>query len=186
MSAWSKTVTLGLLAITLAVAAPGPARADTHWVLEHSTLVYHVSHPLHQTEGTSHAGRGKGVCKAGSCEFLVAVAVKSFESGDTNRDLHMLQAARGAQFPIVTVRTELPESALSSSTVHATLVIEFAGQTAHFPDVPLQLTVHGNEAHLTGTIPATLANFKIDPPTLLAIPVRNDLPVRFDMTWRRQ
>lgn len=57
--------------------------ANSQWVLQQSTLTYHVSHPLHQVD---------------------AVAVKSFDSGDSNRDLHMLQVTRGAEFPIVTVR----------------------------------------------------------------------------------
>ena len=70
-----------------------------------------MSHPLHQTEGVSHAARGKGVCHAGQCDFLIAVPVKSFDSGDSNRDLHMLQVTRGAEFPMVTVRTRLPETA---------------------------------------------------------------------------
>src|SRR5579863_8091519 len=82
--------------------------ADTQWVLDQATLTYHVSHPLHQTEGVSKAAKGKGVCHAGQCDFLVAAPVKSFDSGDSNRDLHMLQATRGAQFPLITVRTRLP------------------------------------------------------------------------------
>ena len=47
--------------------------------------------------GTKHVAKGKGVCKDGQCDFLLAVPVKSFDSGDTNRDLHMLQVTRGAQ-----------------------------------------------------------------------------------------
>jgi hypothetical protein len=35
---------------------------------------------------------------------------------------------RGAEFPIVTVRTRLPESAASSATINADLEIQFAGQ----------------------------------------------------------
>jgi hypothetical protein len=31
--------------------------ADTQWVLAQSTLTYHVSHPLHETDGVSHAAR---------------------------------------------------------------------------------------------------------------------------------
>src|ERR1700675_2030907 len=93
---------------------PVLAQADRQWVLDQSTLTYHVSHPLHQVDGVSHAARGKGVCHAGQCDFLIAVPVKSFDSGDSNRDLHMQQATRGAQFPIVSVRTRLPEGASSS------------------------------------------------------------------------
>src|SRR5580658_2437585 len=122
-----------LLAVFLLV-APALA-ADSQWVLEQSTLTYHVSHPLHQSEGVSHAARGKGVCHAGQCEFLIAVPVKSFDSGDSNRDLHMLQVTRGAQFPMVTVRTRLPEAASASTTVHADLEIQFAGQAVHYKEV---------------------------------------------------
>ncbi len=172
-----------LMAFAL-LALPILAAADGQWVLEQCTLTYHVSHPLHQTEGVSHAARGKGVCHAGQCDFLIAVPVKSFDSGDSNRDLHMLQVTRGAEFPMVIVRTRLPESAATSATVNADLEIQFAGQTAQYKQVPFKLVTQGGETHITGTIPATLADFKIDPPSLLTMPVKNDIPVRVEMTWR--
>jgi hypothetical protein len=173
-----------LLTFSLLV-APALA-ADSQWVLEQSTLTYHVSHPLHQSEGVTHAARGKGVCHAGQCDFLIAVPVKSFDSGDSNRDLHMLQVTRGAEFPMVTVRTRLPEAASASATVHADLEIQFAGQTAHYKDVSFQLATQGNETKISGTIPATLSDFKIDPPSLLTLPVKNEIPVRVEMTWHPQ
>src|ERR1039457_4858304 len=105
------------------------AQADSQWVLEQSTLTYHVSHPLHQSEGVSKAARGKGVFQAGQCDFLIAVPVKSFDSGDSNRDLHMRQATRGAQRPRATPPTRLPETTPTSATIHADLEIQFAGQT---------------------------------------------------------
>jgi len=172
------------LAALPALAAPAFAGPDSQWVLERGTLTYHVSHPLHQTEGVSHEVKGKGVCHDGQCSFLIAVPVKSFDSGDSNRDLHMLQVTRGAQFPLVTVRTRLPESTAASATIHVDLEIEFAGHTAQYKQVPFQLETKGNETHISGTIPATLADFKIDPPSLLTMPVKNEIPVRVDMTWR--
>jgi hypothetical protein len=162
------------------------AWCDSQWVLKQSTLTYQVSHPLHKTEGVSHEARGKGVCHAGQCEFLTAVPVKSFDSGDSNRDLHMLQVTRGAEFPIITVRTRVPESASAAATTNVDLEIQFAGQTAHYQQVPFKLETHGSECHLAGTIPATLADFKIDPPSLLTIPVKNQIPVQVDMTWYLQ
>jgi hypothetical protein len=106
-----------LLVALFALSLPPLATAaDSLWVLDQSTLTYHVSHPLHQTDGVSHAARGKGICHEGQCDFLIAVPVKSFDSGDSNRDLHMLQVTRGAQFPLVTVRTRLPESASTYAT----------------------------------------------------------------------
>ena len=175
-----------ILIAFLFVAIPTFAGADSQWVLQQSTLTYHVSHPLHQTDGVSHAAKGKGVCHAGQCDFLIAVPVKSFDSGDSNRDLHMIQVTRGAEFPMVTVRTRLPESDAAASTINADLEIQFAGQTAQYKQVPFKLEKQGDEIHITGTIPATLADFKIDPPSLLTMPVKNEIPVRVDMTWHQQ
>ena len=155
-------------------------------MLARSTISYHVSHPLHQTDGTSYEARGKGVCQNGQCSFLIAAPVKSFTSGDSNRDLHMIQVVRGAQFPMVVVRTVLPDSAGSADTIRADLDVEFAGQTAHYKQVPFRLAIHGNDANVEGTIPMTLADFKIDPPSLLTIPVKNEVPVRVEMLWHRE
>ena len=175
-----------ILIAFLFLGLPTFAQTESQWVLEQSTLTYHVTHPLHQLDGVSHAARGKGVCHAGQCDFLIAVPVKSFDSGDSNRDLHMLQVVRGGQFPIVTVRTRLSEDASASTTVHADLEVQFAGQTANYKQVPFQLVTQGNEIRISGTIPATLSDFKIDPPSLLAMPVKNEIPVRVDMTWQKQ
>jgi len=176
-----------ILTVLLLLALPqlAPA-ADSQWVLEQSTLTYHVSHPLHQSEGVSHAARGKGVCHDGQCDLLIAVPVKSFDSGDSNRDIHMIQVTRGAQFPMVTVRTRLSDADSTSATIHADLEIQFAGQTAQYKQVSFQVVTQGNEARISGTIPSTLSDFKIDPPSLLTLPVKNEIPVRLDMTWRRQ
>jgi hypothetical protein len=109
--------------------------------------------------------------------------VKTFDSGDSNRDLHMLQVVRGGQYPLVTVRFRLAEEAGQSSTISADLDVEFAGQTAHYKQVPFQLTSQGKGLKITGTVPATCTDFKIDPPSLLTFPIKNEIPVRVEMTW---
>jgi len=164
---------------------PALAWADSQWVLDESTLAYHVSHPLHQFDGVSHAAKGKGICRDGECNFLIAVPVKSFDSGDSNRDLHMLQVTRGAEFPWVTVRARLPESAVESATINLDLEIQLAGQTFEYRHVPFQQVVQGSETRITGTIPLKLSDFKIDPPSLLTISIKNDVPVRVDLSWKR-
>src|SRR5271165_3210668 len=155
----TKTEKIFLAAPLLALVQLAGA-ADGQWVLQQSTLTYHVSHPLHQTDGVSHAARGKGVCHEGQCDFLIAVPVKTFDSGDSNRDLHMIQVTRGAEFPMVTVRTRLPEAASGSSAVKADLEIQFAGQTAQYKQVAFTLVTEGSDKRIAGTIPATLTDFK--------------------------
>lgn len=145
-----------------------------------------MSHPMHEVDGAGHAARGKGVCHAGQCDFLIAVPVRSFDSGDTNQDLHMMEAARGAQFPMVVVRAHFPETEIASSSIDADLEVQFAGQTAHSAHVPFERTMEANGVRITGAIPLTCSDFKIDRPSFLTVPIKNEIPVRVDMSWRSQ
>jgi len=63
---------------------------------------------------------------------------------------------------------------------------QFAGQIAHYKQVAFQHATQGTEARISGTIPTTLSDFKIDAPSFLAIPTKNEIPVRVEMTWRQQ
>ena len=155
------------------------------WTLEQSTLSYHMSHPMHQVDGISHGAKGKGNCQNGRCDFLIAAPVKSFDSSDTNRDLHMLEATRGAQFPMVVVRTEFAEAQIDAPTIYADLEVQFAGQTAHYAHVPFQRTAQGNDVSIRGIVPAACSDFKIERPTFLTVLIKNEIPVRVDMVWRR-
>lgn len=165
------------------LAVPAMAQTDQSWSLTQSTLTYHMSHPIHEVDGISHVARGKGICQAGQCNFLLAVPVKSFDSGDSNRDLHMIQVTRGAQFPVVTVRLSLAESILNQPTLECDLEVQFAGNTAHYSHVIFHQTIEGRNHHITGTVPSTLTDFKIDPPTFLTVPIKNEIPVRVDAIW---
>lgn len=162
------------------------ALAQTQWLLERSTLTYHMSHPIHEVDGVSTAARGKGTCVNGACNFLIAAPVNTFKSGDSNRDLHMIEAVRGAEFPIVVVRATFPESELVNSTIDADLQVQFAGQAAHYPHIPFQKTGSGDEVRIAGTIPSTCSDFRIQRPTFLTVPIKNEIPVRVDMTWKSQ
>lgn len=170
--------------ISLLLALSAAAQTSVQWVLEKSTLTYRVSHPLHDTEGVSHAARGKASCQAGQCDVLIAAPVKSFSSGDSNRDLHMLQVTRGAEFPLVSVRLRLPESAVESSAIDCDLEVEFAGQTARYKAVPFHQVKEGLSRHISGTVPAKLSDFGIPLPSLLAVPVKDEMPVTVETTWR--
>ncbi|MFZ0634446.1 MAG: YceI family protein [Candidatus Acidiferrales bacterium] len=174
-----------LLAMLLA-AVPARAQTRSQWTLEQSTLTYHVSHALNQVDGVSHAAQGTGTCHDGECDFLITVPVNTFDSANGHRDRHMLRVTHGEQFPTITVRTRLPESATESERIHADLEIQFAGQIAEYKQVTFQQVTQGNETRISGTIPTTLADFKIDPPSLFTMAIRNEIPVRVDMTWKKE
>jgi hypothetical protein len=180
------TILLRLALVSASFAIPAFAQSDAVYVLQQSSLTYHMSHPMHEVDGVSHAAKGKGICHAGQCDFLIAAPVKSFDSGDTNRDLHMLEATRGAQFPMVQVRTHFTESEPLSPAIFVDLEVQFAGQTAHYLHVPFQRTQQGITVHITGTVPALCSDFKIERPSFLTVPIKNEIPVRVDMTWQKQ
>jgi hypothetical protein len=85
---------------------------------------------------------------------------------------------------LITVRAHLPEYPDSAATIQADLEVQFAGQTMQYKQVAFQRVIKGGDTLITGTIPLTLSDFKIDPPTLLTLPVKNDIPVRVEMKWR--
>lgn len=176
--------TLALLCGALPVLAQ--TSPDRSLLLDESTLSYQMSHPIHEVDGVSHAAKGKGVCHTGFCDFLLAVPVKTFDSGDTNRDLHMIQVTRGAEFPVVTVRFRIPESDVDAPTFDCDLEVSFAGNTDHYYHVPFRQDVKGGTHHITGTIPSTLSGFKIPPPSFLGVAIKNEIPVRVDTTWHQQ
>jgi hypothetical protein len=169
----------------LLLALPAFSQTGSQWVLLKSSLTYHVTHPMHQIDGVSHAAKGKGTCHAGICDFLIAAPVNTFDTGDSNRDLHMLQVTRGAQFPMIIVRTRRPEAAIPSGAIYADLEVQFAGQTVTYKHVALEKKTNGNEVEITGTIPLKCTDFKLDPPSFLTVPIKNEIPVRVDMTWQR-
>ena len=175
----------GFVLALLLAPVPAAAQPDTQWVLDQSTLSYHMSHPMHEVDGKSTSAKGKGICHAGQCDFLIAAPVKSFDSGDTNRDLHMLETTKGAQYPMVVVRATFPEPESNAPTIVVDLEVEFAGQKAHYSQVTFQRTTQGNEVRIGGTIPSTCSDFKIDRPSFLTVPIKNEIPVKVEMSWRR-
>jgi len=180
-----KTLRAASMAVfALLGALPVFAQTDSTWFAIESTLTYHMSHPMHEVDGTSRGAKGKGICHGGECDFLIAVPVKTFDSGDTNRDLHMIEATRGAQFPLIELRAHFPQAETTQQWIHADLEVQFAGQTARYSQVPFERTQQGGEVRITGTIPLTCSDFKIDRPSFLTVPIKNEIPVRVDMAWQ--
>jgi hypothetical protein len=159
-----------------------------NWALEKSVISYQVTHPLHEVIGKSLSAKGKGVCYYGKCRFLVAVPVKSFDSGDNNRDLHMLQITRGADNPLIEVNTQFETETEGKlpKEVMADLEIQFAGKKVKYPKVKLEIaSLSSDEAHITGIIPLSLKDFEIKPPTLLGVPIQDLVPVKLEMFWKK-
>ena len=164
-----------------------PAGSKINWKLEKSEITYTVTHPFHVVHGKSIAAKGEGLRNSnGTCQFLVAVPVKSFNSGDNNRDLHMQEVTKAGLNPLIKVNVEIAKIAdqKAPQTLEAEADIDFAGKKASYPKVKLEV-VEWKEGriHITGIVPLTLKDFEITPPSLLTLPINNEVPVKLDMWW---
>ncbi len=178
-----------LLALAALWLPPAVFSADLkgNWELEKCELAYTVVHPLHTVHGKSLSARGKGVCCGGGWQFLVAVPVKSFESGDNNRDLHMLQAVRAGTYPMVEVLAKVTGGLEPKvpKRLKVDALVKFAGKEITYKAVSLDVQEWKPEGvRLAGKLPLTLKDFGITPPSLLTIPIHDDIPVQLDMVWR--
>lgn len=156
------------------------ALAEPAWKLEKSTLTYTVKHLLKTTSGTSHEARGKGVCEKSGCSFLVATPIKSFDSGNSNRDAHMLETMKGAAYPIVEVRVD--NFSPKKDSVAKTRV-SLAGKEKTY-EVPVKLRWEGEKKfHLDATIPFRMSDFDLERPSLLTRKIEDEVPVQASMDW---
>jgi hypothetical protein len=163
------------------------APEKVQWSLEKSEIRYTVTHPLHVVHGKSLSAKGKGVCYTDHCEFLVGVPVKSFDSGDQNRDLHMQEVTKAGLYPLIEVKVRTPEirSKLKPKTVLADLEVNFAGTTVEYKKVSLDVEWTADEAHITGGFTLSLKAFGITPPSLLTMPIKDEVPIELDMLWKQ-
>lgn len=152
------------------------------WDLKSGKLTYHVNFPLKKVEGVSKSVKGKGHCESGQCQFLVAAPVKSFESGDGNRDNHMLESTKAALNPIVAVKVKFPEEVVGNQ-LDLSAEVSFAGHTKTFEHVKATLATNSNETTVKGTLPLVLTDFKIDRPSLLGVSIDDAVPVDFELVW---
>lgn len=175
-----------LLILVLLSVGISPLVADSiqvagTWTLQSSELVYTVKHPLKTSVGKSSKARGKLRCTA-SCEFLIAVPVVSFDSGDSNRDLHMLETTKGAAFPVVTVRGSFNGGAVNSP-LKLDFLIEFAGQKATVTGIELTLASRAGKLEAVGGFTLKLSQFGIVKPSLLGMAVDDEVPITIKSVW---
>lgn len=173
------------LAVLLALAAATGAAAE-EWEVDGGTLTYTVTHALHVVHGVSHGVRGGARCER-TCSVLAAAAVDSFASGDSNRDLHMLQVARGAAHPVVAVQVgAFPLPGDGDGQVRADLDVSFAGGRRVYKDVSVRLERVEGRLRVRGVVPLRLTDLGIERPAFLGVPVKDECPVEFDVRWRRK
>ncbi len=152
------------------------AHAQTYELTE-GTARFKVKIPLKSIDIESQEVKGKVVC-AEECEFLLAVPIKSFTSGDSNRDLNMRDATDEGQFKWAEARGKFPPSVWSSTAETINATVKFHGVSTVYP---VRISEHGRKAGFT----LNLENHKIERPSLFMVKIDNEIPMTFELTWKK-
>jgi hypothetical protein len=173
-----------LLLLSLIFSQPSFALGKVVFELKESSTQYIVEHPAHTVESTSKSSRGKIECdEKMNCQYLVAVPVKSFDSGSSGRDQHMLEVTRASLHPMVQIKGQfkLVNSVEPSGQIEA--VISFAGEERKYDNLLVNWKKDGKIWHASGAWTLKFTDFKIERPALLLVPVKEEFQINFSQTW---
>jgi len=133
---------------------------------DESFIKYKLTHPLHEVEAISK----KGICIVNA--DTAAKKIKQFDSGNSNRDSHAMEVINAIKYP--------GAKFLSSNIVYKgdTLIISgamtFHGITKNIIFDAVQKWTN-NKLEIDGSFKLSLTAYKVDRPTLLMMPVNDDL-----------
>jgi polyisoprenoid-binding protein YceI len=148
-----------------------------------STLTYHMVHPLHSWTGTSNDVQGvlqyddaaKKVSKV-----AILAKVSSFDSKNSNRDSHMLEVTEALKYPNVSFSS----TSVSENGNHLVVkgLLTFHGVAKEISFNADQQQVKGQKV-VDGSFTVQLDQFKIERPSLMMMPVENDMKIDFHMVF---
>jgi hypothetical protein len=167
-------VNASIVAAALLLASP-EAVPRTFSVLPDSTLAYRLVHKFHEVNGVSRAVEGKArVLPDGTVQVMVRAPLDSFDSGNSNRDAHMLEATGAAQNPYVEFKgvghLDAPAAHPSEARVALRGVLTLKTPRA----VEVALTVRfdsADRAHAEASFPISLEEHQVERPSLMFVKV---------------
>ena len=174
-----------ILAIVAALATAAPQT----WTLDQSRskVAYHLVHPAHRFGGTDQKLQGKArVLDDGTAQVQILGMVKDFDSGNANRDEHMMETVEAEKFPNVKVKALMKlagQTGKEEGKAHVEANLHGVNQTL---DVPLEVSFPSpGTAHITGEFNESVEGFGIKRPTLLLVPIDDAMKITVDVWFTR-
>jgi len=176
-----------LLSATQAEPPPTPTApavaAPTTWDLgPESTIAAHVVHKLHSVDAVTRDVEGRArLSTDGRLVVVVRAKVTTFDSGNANRDAHMLEVLDAARFPWVMVRGEAsdvrPVPSPEPVEVRLQGVLDFHGS-----ERPLDVTarvrfVTPERAEVEAAFPVSLDAYDVERPSLFFIKIGDRITI---------
>lgn len=121
--------------------------------------------------------KGKINCTE-TCEYLLAIPLKTFSTGDSNRDLNMYSAIEADKFKVTTASGKFPKNLMTAPEGKIEAVIDFHGVKKTYP---VYLKNNASKASVTLDLDA----HGIVRPSLFGLKMDSLLPVNFDLVWQK-
>ena len=140
-----------------------------------SFITYKLTHPLHEVEATSKDAYCIIEADIQNKEIksvFVQVDVTSFDSGNSNRDSHAMEVIDALSYPVSTFQSSSISQNGDNLIVSGKLT--FHGITKEIM-IPVNLTWSKDKLVVDGGFDISLTEFHVERPSLLMIPVKDNL-----------
>lgn len=168
-------------AALLALAAVSFPAAKVYQALKgESTLGYVLVHPMHTVHGTTKdldctvdLSRDTVTSK-----IRVSADVLTFDSGNSNRDSHAMEVVEYRKYPKVSFASTSIKPAQDGYDVAGDLTFHGRTRPVNFHVVPKRTA---DRIEIAGQFTVKLTEFGVKRPSLMLVPVKDDLTIRFDL-----
>lgn len=148
-----------------------------------STMTYKLTHPLHEIEATSkdiNCWADLDPTSKTISHVYVQIDVTTFNSGNSNRDSHAMEVIDAISYPYVKFNSS--GIAQNGDKIKVSGKLLFHGVTK---DLVFDATPKwgNNKLTVTGDFVISLTAYKIERPSLLMIPVNDDLHFTFNTVF---
>lgn len=172
-----------LVPFWLIVAATGASSAPAlaQQLSGNGTVEYQLVHKFHKVVGRSKAMAVRGTVDASGLKVMARAQVGTFDSDNTNRDEHMMEAVEGAKYPWVAVRIASPGYKLPTSANTTKIMVQGAvelhGVTVNHPIELRVETKDGVHFQVRFEFVESLTAHKIERPSLFFVPVDDAITI---------
>ena len=181
-----KTILYGCLLAVLCLCAVAAPLAKRKLVADKalSTVGYAAKHPLHDWAGLSRAVNCAVTYNDDTKQIenvAVSIKVATFDSGNSNRDSHMMEVLDGLKYPNVTfVSSDVKTGADGALT--ATGNLTFHGVTK---PATLQATRKdvGGKMTITGEFPVSMTAHNVERPSFMGMKTEDMMTLRFNAVF---
>jgi polyisoprenoid-binding protein YceI len=175
-----KALSRVLFAAALLLALPASA---AEWKVDaaDTRLNYRLKHPFHEVVGVSaEAAGGANYDPATGGSVRIEAPVKSFRSGNANRDVHMLEVVAAHRNPTVLFEAKLPAGLPESGTATVEGTVTLKGVSRPIK-AEVTLAREGDKLKVKASFPVSLEGHQIERPSLMLIKVEDALRIEAEV-----